>query len=550
MTEPAEQPGAHAINGAEGLHLSTARGKWVLTAAVLGSSMAMLDGSVVGIAQPAIGKEFHAQIAGLQWVSVGYLLSLAGLLLLSGGLADRFGRRRLFVIGVAWFAVASMICATAPNIELLIAARALQGVGGALLTPGSLAILQASFAPGERGRVIGAWSGLGGVATALGPFVGGFLITTFSWRLIFLINAPIAVAVIWISLRRVPESRDPQATGYIDIAGSALTITALVGISFGLIQGTAGSWTSPVVLGALGAGVVALLAFLLVELRVRAPIVPLGIFRSRQFSATNVETLLIYGMLGGVFFLLPIELQQVSRYSPTAAGASLLPTTGLMFLLSSRSGALSARIGPRLQMSAGPLLMAVGMALFARIDASGNYLLEVLPAVLLFELGLSILVAPLTATALSSAPPERTGLASAVNNTVARTGSLLAVAILPALAGITGDSYLHPAVFESGFQRAALIAAVVCAAAGVLAAATIRNPQAPRAAQPLLDHHYHCEVDAPPLRPHSGGGLAIALQSVSTRISSSVTTAREHASGGPTDDDRHRGGAEDPDATR
>jgi hypothetical protein len=257
-----------------------------------------------------------------------------------------------------------------------------------------------------------------------------------------------------------------------------------------------------VVLGALGIGIAALVAFVVVELRVRAPIVPLDIFRSRQFTATNVETLLIYGMLGGVFFLLPIELQQVSHYSPTLAGASVLPATGLMFLLSSRSGTLSARIGPRMQMSVGPLLMAVGMALYARIDASGNYLLEVLPAVLFFGFGLSILVAPLTATALSSAPAERTGLASAVNNTVARTGSLLAVAILPALAGITGDSYLHPAVFESGFQRAALIAAAVCAVAGVFAAATIRNPRTSSSARAALEGQYHCDVDAPPLRRH------------------------------------------------
>ncbi len=506
MTDPAPQPVAAAINGAEGLRLSTGRGRWVLTATVLGSAMAQLDGSVVGIAQPAIGKDFHATIAGLQWVSVGYLLTLAGLILLSGGLSDRFGRRRVFIIGVAWFAVASLICATAPSIELLIAARALQGVGGALLTPGSLAILEASFAPDQRGRVIGAWSGLGGVATALGPFVGGFLISAVSWRLIFLINAPIAVAVIWISLRHVPESRDPQATGYIDIAGSALTIAALVGISYGLIQGTAGSWTSPVVLGVLGTGIAALIAFVIVELHVRAPIVPLTIFKSRQFSATNAVTLLIYGMLGGVFFLVPIELQQVSRYSPTAAGASLLPATALMFLLSSRSGALSARIGPRLQMSVGPLLMAVGMALLARVDASGGYLLEVLPAVLCFGFGLSVTVAPLTATALSSAPAERTGLASAVNNTVARTGSLLAVAILPALAGITGDSYLHPSVFETGFQHAALIAAVVCAGAGLLAAATIRNPRTPPAAHPLLEGHYHCDLDATPLRPEAQRG--------------------------------------------
>jgi EmrB/QacA subfamily drug resistance transporter len=502
VTEAGSSAGATTPTDADGLHLSTARGRWVLTATVLGSAMAQLDATVVGIAQPAIGKEFHAQIDGLQWVSAGYLLTVAGLILLSGALSDRFGRRKVFVIGVAWFAVASLICAIAPNIGLLIAARGLQGVGGALLTPGSLAILEASFAPGERGRVIGAWSGLGGVATALGPFVGGFLITAVSWRLIFLINVPIAVAVIFIAMRHAPESRDPNATGYIDIAGSALTVAALVGISYGLIQGSSGNWTSTPVLGALLIGGVAFVAFILVELRVRAPIVPLDIFKSRQFSATNGVTLLIYGMLGGMFFLLPIELQQVSHYSPTAAGASLLPITFLMFALSSRSGALSARIGPRLQMSVGPVVVAVGLALFARINAGGNYLIEVLPAVLVFGLGLSIIVAPLTATAMSSAPAERSGLASAVNNTVARTGSLLAVALLPAIAGITGDSYLHAPVFETGFQHAAFIAAIICAAGGLLAVATIRN--GPRPAAPLRATEggggFHTAVDAPPLR--------------------------------------------------
>ncbi len=465
--------------------------------------MAMLDATVVGIAQPTIGREFHAPIAGLQWVSVGYLLSLAGLILLAGGLCDRFGRRRVFLIGVAWFAIASLICATAPSIGLLIAARALQGVGGALLTPGSLAILEASFAPAERGRAIGAWSGLGGVATALGPFVGGFLITTFSWRLIFLINAPIAVAVIVISLRHVPESRDPSASGRIDIAGSALTIAALVGISYGLIEGTATRWTSPVVVAALAVGVVSLVLFVIVELRVRAPIVPLEIFRSRQFSATNMVTLLIYGMLGGMFFLLPIELQQVAHYSPTGAGAALLPVTFMLFALSARSGALSARIGPRLQMSVGPILVAVGLALYSRIDASGNYIIEVLPAALVFGFGMAAIVAPLTSTALSSAPPERTGLASAVNNTVARTGSLLAVALLPAVAGITGDSYLHPAVFETGFQRAALIAGGICAAGGLLAAATIRNPRRPGAPQARGHREFDAAGDATSLRAHT-----------------------------------------------
>jgi EmrB/QacA subfamily drug resistance transporter len=459
----------------DGLRLSTGRGRWVLTATVLGSSMAMLDATVVGIAQPAIGKDFHADIAGLQWVSVGYLLSLAGLLLLAGGLCDRFGRRRVFLIGVAWFAIASLICATAPSIGLLVAARVLQGIGGALLTPGSLAILEASFVPMERGRVIGAWSGLGGVATAIGPPLGGFLITAVSWRLIFLINAPIALAVILISLRHVPESRDPDATGAIDVAGSALTVLGLVGISYGLIEGTSTGWSSGGVIAALTGGTAALLLFILVELRVRAPIVPLTIFRSMQFSATNVVTLVVYAMLGGILFLLPIELQQVAHYSPTAAGASFIPITVLMLALSPRSGALSARIGPRLQMSVGPLMVAGGLFMLVRIDSGGSYLLEVLPAVLVFGLGLATTVAPLTATALSSAPAERTGLASAVNNTVARTGSLLAVALLPAAAGITGDSYLHPAVFENGFRHAAIIATAICAAGGVLAALTIRN---------------------------------------------------------------------------
>jgi EmrB/QacA subfamily drug resistance transporter len=503
MTEAKSSVGARSSEDGGGLHLGTARGKWVLTATVLGSAMAQLDATVVGIAQPAIGKEFHAQIAGLQWVSAGYLLTVAGLILLAGALCDRFGRRKIFVIGVAWFAVASLICAIAPNIGLLIAARMLQGVGGALLTPGSLAILEASFAPLERGRVIGAWSGLGGVATALGPFVGGFLITAVSWRFIFLINLPIAVAVIFISIRHVPETKDPDATGYIDIAGSALTVLALVGISYGLIQGSSGNWSSPVVLGALVIGVVALVVFVVVELHVRAPIVPLDIFKSRQFSATNGVTLLIYGMLGGMFFLLPIELQQVSHYSPTAAGASLLPITFMLFALSSQSGALSARIGPRLQMSVGPIAVAAGLALFARINAGGNYLIEVLPAVLVFGFGLAITVAPLTATAMSSAPAERSGLASAVNNTVARTGSLLAVALLPAVAGITGDSYLHPPVFETGFQHAAFIAAVICAAGGVLAFATIRNPRGPAAPETGSKHSRHRPVDVPPVRAHT-----------------------------------------------
>ena len=481
----------------------------MLAATVLGSAMAMLDATVVGIAQPTIGREFHADIAGLQWVSISYLLTLSGLLLLAGALGDRFGRRRVFLIGVAWFAVASALCAVAPGITFLIVARTLQGIGGALLTPGSLAIIEAAFAPSDRGRAIGAWSGLTGLAGALGPFVGGYLIAALSWRLIFLINMPVALAVILVSLRHVPESANPEATGRIDTFGSGLVVAALVGVSYGLVEGPDLGWTSAAVLGTLGAGVVAFALFIAVERRITNPVVPFSIFRSRQFTGTNLVTLLIYGVMGAMFFLLPIELQQVAHYTPTGAGAALLPVTFLMLFLSARSGQLASRIGPRLQMSVGPIVVAIGLALFARVGPSGSYIADVLPAVLVFGLGLTITVAPLTATALSSAPATRTGLASAVNNTVARAGSLLAVAILPALAGITGSSYLHPGQFENGFTRAAFISALVCACGGVLAFATIRNPRrAVAGIPPRVAQDFSCPLDAPPLRSRTPASQA------------------------------------------
>ena len=449
----------------------------MLTATVLGSSVAFLDATVVGIAQPAFGREFHASVAGLQWVSIGYMLTLSGLLLLGGALGDRFGRRRIFLIGVVWFGVASILCAAAPSIGFLAVARAVQGIGAALLAPGSLAIIEASFAPQDRAGAIGAWSGLGGVAGAIGPFAGGYIISAFSWRYIFLINVPLVIAVVLITLRHVPETRNPDASGRVDMLGALLTLVGLTGLSYGLVSGPSLGWNSPLVLLALLGSVVACAAFVAVERRVAEPLVPLGIFRSLQFSATNVVTLLLYAVMSGIFFLMPIELQQVAHYSPTASGASLLPITFCLLVFSRYSGALAARIGPRLQMSVGPLVVAAGMVLYTRIDASGGYALEVLPAVFVFGLGLAITVAPLTATALSSAPDEHAGIASAVNNTVARAGGMLAIAILPAAAGITGASYLHPAQFQAGFQHAALIAAAVCAAAGLIAAGSIRNPR-------------------------------------------------------------------------
>ena len=491
---------------APGLRYASARGRWVLAATVLGSGIAALDATVVGIALPAIGKDFHAQVASMQWVVDGYTLTLAGLLLLGGALGDAYGRRKVYVIGIVWFALASLACGIAPGTGFLIAARALQGVGAALLTPGSLAILQASFTPDDRPRAIGAWSGLGGVATAIGPFLGGWLISAVSWRLVFFINLPVAVAVIAMSIRHVPESRAPGPRPPLDVTGAVTISLALAGITYGLIAASNDGWTSPTVLVSLAAGVLLFAAFIIAEERNPHPMLPLSIFRSRQFSAANAVTFVVYGALGGALFLVPVVLQQVCGYSPLEAGIALLPVTFIMLTLSARSAALAARIGPRLQMTAGPLVIAAGMALFARLDSSGDYLTQVLPAVLVFGFGLAINVAPLTSTALSAAPAEHSGIASAVNNDVARAASLIAVAVLPVAAGITGDVYLHPAALLSGFHTAVLISAAVSAAGGVLAFAFIRNPapavepsaQAARAAESV--NCLSCALDAPPLR--------------------------------------------------
>ena len=490
-----------------GLRYASSTGRWVLAGTVLGSGIAALDATVVGIALPAIGRDFHATVTSLQWVVDGYTLPLAGLLLLGGALGDVYGRRKLFVIGTVWFALASLACGVAPNDGFLIGARALQGVGAALLTPGSLAILQASFAPDDRSRAIGAWSGLGGVATAIGPFLGGWLIGAVSWRLVFFINLPIAAVVVAIAVRHIPESRAPGPRQPLDPAGAATISLALAGLTYGLIAASGDGWTSPSVLVSLLAGAVLLAAFCVIEARSAHPMLPLGVFKSRQFSAANAVTFVVYGALGGALFLVPVVLQEVSGYSPLEAGTALLPLTAIMLAFSARSAALSARIGPRLQMTVGPLVIAAGMALFTRVNGNGSYLTEVLPAVLVLGLGLATNVAPLTATALNAAPAEHSGIASAVNNDVARTASLIAVAILPALAGITGDAYLHPAELTQGFHTAVLIAAAATAAGGILAAATIRNPprkRARKAGEPAPDEHTlctsYCALDGPPLR--------------------------------------------------
>ena len=471
---------------------------------MLGSAVASIDATVVGIALPAIGRDFHAGIATLQWVVTAYTLTLGGLLLIAGALGDKYGRKRIFLVGVIWFALASVLSGVAPTAETLIAARGLQGVGAALLTPGSLAILQSTFCPEDRSRAIGTWSGFTGVGTAIGPFIGGWLIAAYSWRLIFAINLPIAALVVAVTWRHVPESRDPDATAPIDVTGGVLGTAGLIGLTYGLIEGPASGWASAPVLAALACGVLLLTAFAVWERHTAAPMLPLSLFSSGQFTAVNIVTFIVYGAIGGTLFLLPVVLQESSRYSPLEAGVSLLPLTAITLALSSRSAALAGRIGPRLQLSIGPVLIGVGLTLFTLIGRSGNYATEVLPGVVVFGLGLAITVAPLTATVLAAVSARHANMASAVNNDVARVAALIAVALLPAASGITTAAYRNPSLLSAGFHTASLIAAGLCVASGVLAAVTIRNPARPAPARPAAARaearrpRMHCALDAPP----------------------------------------------------
>jgi len=460
----------------DSLRVKSAAGRWVIAATVIGSGMAAIDSTVVGIALPTIGRQFGATLGALQWVVTGYALALSSLLILGGALGDQFGRRRIFLLGVIWFTIASAACALATGVTMLIATRILQGIGAALLTPGSLAIIQASFRREDRGRAIGLWSGLGGVANAAGPLLGGYLIAVASWRYIFLINVPIGVVVLLASMRHVPESSDPKASHHIDVLGASLVFLGLGGITYGLIEGPATGWSRPSVIITLCVGVLASAGFVVVEKLAHAPMLPLSVFRVRQFSVTNAVTFIVYGALGGTLFLLPIQLQVVDGYSPLESGLALLPLTLIMLLFSARSGQLASRIGPRLQMGVGPVIVGAGLALLVKTTTDSSYVTGVLPAVVVFGAGLAVTVAPLTFTALGSLPSEHAGLASAVNNTVARVGGLMAVAVLPGVVGITGQSYLHPEEFSAGFRSAVLLSGAACAFGGVLAGIWITNP--------------------------------------------------------------------------
>jgi EmrB/QacA subfamily drug resistance transporter len=454
----------------------------VLFATVLGSAIAFIDATVVTIALPTIAEDLGATTADLQWTVNAYGLTLAAFLLLGGSLGDRFGRRKVFLVGVVWFAIASLLCAVAPTIGTLNAARALQGVGGALLTPGSLAIIQSTFSGPDRGRAIGAWSGLGGIAGAVAPFLGGWIVEVTTWRWIFGINLPLAAAVVAVTLRHVPESADASAVKKLDVAGTVLGALGLGGLTYGFTAWTERGTADTLVVAALAFGVGAMVAFLVAESRASAPLLPPALFRWRPFAGTNAATLLIYAAISGLFFFLVVTLQVVAGYSPLAAGLAPLPVTVLMLLLSPRAGALSTIMGPKIPMTVGPLVCAVGAVMLAGIGPDAPYLTHVLPGVVVFGLGLSATVAPLTTTALAAAPDHLAGVASGVNNAVARVAGLLAIAVLPLAAGV-GSSLTDPATLEPAHQTALLVCAGLLAGGGVISLLTV--PSSAAAVRPV-----------------------------------------------------------------
>ncbi|NYG54255.1 MFS transporter [Nocardioides perillae] len=455
------------------VRLGTPTGRAVVAAATLGSGMTLLDGTVVNVALRAIGEDLDAGVRALQWTTNGYLLTLAALILLGGSLGDRFGRRRVFVVGTVLFAVASLLCGLAPDVWTLVAARALQGVGAALLAPGSLAMLQAAFRAEDRARAIGLWSGLGSIAAAVGPFVGGLLVDQLSWRWIFLVNLPLAAATVLLA-RHVPETRDAERARGADVPGAALATLALAATTYALVEvGSSASALAAVV------GLVAGAAFVVAERRARQPMLPLGLFGDRTFSAANAMTLLVYAALGAVLFFLVLQLQTVAGWSALEAGLATLPITVCMLLLAARGGALATRIGPRVPLTAGPLVMAGGVLLLRAAGAETSYVRDVLPGLTVFGLGLALMVAPLTATVLAAAPDRHAGVASGVSNAVARAGTLLAVAALPPLVGLSGADYARPEVMDAGYDAALLACAGLLAAGAVVSWIGVRDVLAP-----------------------------------------------------------------------
>ena len=411
-----------------------------LVAAILGSAVVAVDATVVNVALPKIADELGGGLAGQQWVANAYLLTLSSLILVSGSLADIYGERRVFTLGVAGFGISSLLCALAPTVELLVVARALQGVSGALLTPASLAIIVAVFPESERGAAIGSWTAWGGIGYLAGPLIGGQIIDSVSWRWVFALNVPLVLITLVLARRYVPEGRVVEPRPRLDGVGALLCALGLAGISFGLIEQPVLGWEDPLVAGPLVAGLLLFAVFIAYELRAPAPMLPLDLFKRRNFTVANLETFLMYGGMAVQGFFLTLFLQQVAGFSALEAGSAGLLPTGMIFLLSRRFGALADRYGPRWFMTVGPLLVAAGFLALLRLDASTSYLGDLVPALLLYSLGLAVTVSPLTATVLADADEHDAGIASAVNNAVARTSGLLATAAVGAvLAGFYAD---------------------------------------------------------------------------------------------------------------
>jgi EmrB/QacA subfamily drug resistance transporter len=487
------------------VRLASAAGRWVLAVAVLGDAMILLEATVVNVALPTIGRDLGAGVAGLQWTLNSYVLTLAALVLVGGSLSDIYGRRRIFILGTVVFVAASALCAAAPTIGLLVTARFVQGIGGALLTPGSLAIIEAVFHPDDRTRAIGAWAGLGAIAGAVGPTVGGYLTDAVSWRAVFLINLPLGAFVVVAAVRHVPETRDPTQARALDLGGAALATLAIAGVCFALTEASGGP--TPVIIAAAAASVAAAAAFVVVERRARHPMLPLELFRSRQFASANLLALVAYAALGGVIFLFVAFLQVTLGYSPVQAGAATLPITLLLLTLSAPSGAITQRIGPRIPLTTGAVLTGAGLLLLAQLHPGDRYLSVVLPSLVVFGVGLGTLITPITATVLASVDSRHSGIASAVNNALSRLGQMIAVAALPLAAGLSGSAFEDPARMAAGFPVAMTVAAGASFAAALLAWTTIdtdalRRPgngtkQGPRELPRSLTRH--CPVAGTPL---------------------------------------------------
>src|SRR5580693_5705738 len=484
--QPGELSPADGCGARELLAYRSAQGRRVVAAMILGSSVAGIDSMVVAVALPAIGRNLHAGFQALQWTVTSYTLTLASLILLAGSLSDRWGRRRVFLAGLSWFTVASVLCAAAPSVGWLIAARAVQGIGGALMTPASLAIIEATFRPADRTRAIGTWAGFSGVSSAIAPFLGGWLLQVGSWRWIFLINVPVAAVTAWTTRRHVPESRNTSVSGSVDWPGALTGVVALAAITYAIIVLPGAGVTSPRFAAAAVLAVVSSVTFVVTERRGSNPMLPPAIFAPAAFRAANAVTFVVNGALGGFAFVFIPALEIVAGYSPVVAGSALVPVTIVTLMLSGASGRLAARIGPRPQLVAGCLLCAVASVLAVRVGAHAGYWTVVFPLAVLFGLGLASLLPPLTATAMNSAPDSLAGLASGVNNAVARVAGLLWIAALPPLTGLTGAAYADPTRFQSSFGQISWICAAAFTCAAALAAAFIAGPDRPPAARPAL----------------------------------------------------------------